>query len=117
MKFIVDAQLPRRLARELSALGADAVHTLELPAANRTPDGEVRRVAVDEGRIVVSKDGDFVDGFFLHGAPPKLFFISTGNITNDELLRLLRRNWPTIAQMLAQGDFVEMSRMAVTLHA
>ena len=117
MKFIVDAQLPRRLARELSALGADPVHTLELPAANRTPDGEVRRVAMDEGRILVSKDGDFVDSFLLHGAPPKLFFISTGNITNDELLSLLHRNWPTIAEMLAQGDFVEMSRSAVTLHA
>lgn len=74
-------------------------------------------MAVAEGRIVVSKDEDFVDWFHLHGAPPKLFFISTGNITNDELLRLLRSNWPTISQMLAQGDFVEMSRTAVTLHA
>ena len=46
-----------------------------------------------------------------------MLFISTGNITNEELLHLLRRNWPTIAQMLAQGDFVEMSRTAVTLHA
>ena len=105
MKFLVNAQLPRRLARELFALGADAVHTIELPVANRTPDGEVRRVAVAEDRNVVSKDGDLVDWFLLHGAPPELFFISTGNITNDELLRLLRRNWPTVAQMLAPGEF------------
>jgi predicted nuclease of predicted toxin-antitoxin system len=117
VKFIVDAQLPRRLARELTALGADALHTLELPTANRTPDGELRRGAVAENRIVVTKDGDFVDWFLLHGAPPKLFFISTGNITNDELLTLVRGNWPTIAQMLAQGEFVEMSRTAVILHA
>ena len=117
VKFVVDAQLPRRLARVLAALGADAVHTLELPAANRTPDGEVRRVAVAENRIVVTKDGDFVDWFLLNGAPPRLFFISTGNITNDELLALVRRNWPAISQMLAQGEFVEMSRTAVILHS
>jgi predicted nuclease of predicted toxin-antitoxin system len=36
MKFLADAQLPRRLARWLSAQGHDAVHTLELPAGNRT---------------------------------------------------------------------------------
>jgi predicted nuclease of predicted toxin-antitoxin system len=28
MKFIVDAQLPRRLARELSSAGHDTLHTL-----------------------------------------------------------------------------------------
>ena len=117
MKFIVDAQLPRRLARELAALGADALHTLDLPAANLTADGELRRVAVAEDRIVVTKDGDFVDWFLRHGAPPKLFFISTGNITNDKLLALVRSNWPTIAQMLEQGEFVEMSRTAIILHA
>jgi hypothetical protein len=33
MKFIVDAQLPRRLARQLADAGHDAVHCLELPAA------------------------------------------------------------------------------------
>lgn len=117
MKFIVDAQLPRRLARELTALGADALHTLDLPAANRTADGELRRVAVAEDRIVISKDGDFVDWFLLRGAPPKLFFISTGNITNDDLLALVRRNWLTIVRMLAQGEFVEMNHTAVILHA
>ncbi len=36
MKFIVDAQLPRRLALELAAAGHDAVHTLDLAKDNRT---------------------------------------------------------------------------------
>jgi predicted nuclease of predicted toxin-antitoxin system len=31
MKFIIDAQLPRRLARFLQGLGYDAIHTLDLP--------------------------------------------------------------------------------------
>lgn len=117
MKFIVDAQLPRRLAAELIALGADALHTLDLPGANRTPDEELPRVAIAEDRIITTKDGDFVDWFLLHGAPPRLFFISTGNIPNSDLLALMRRNWPVIVQMLAQGEFVEMNRAAVILHA
>ena len=38
MKFLVDAQLPRRLADYLRAAGHDAVHTLDLPNANRTTE-------------------------------------------------------------------------------
>ena len=60
MKFIVDAQLPRRLARELAAFGHDVVHTLDLPAANRTHDGDITALAIREKRIVITKDNDFV---------------------------------------------------------
>ncbi len=48
MKFIVDAQLPRRLARELDAAGHEPVHTLNLAKGNRTPDREITSI---HGRI------------------------------------------------------------------
>ena len=38
MNFLVDAQLPRRMTAWLTAAGADAVHTLDLPDGNRTTD-------------------------------------------------------------------------------
>jgi predicted RNA-binding Zn ribbon-like protein len=41
VKFLVDAQLPARLARLLNEHGYDAMHTSELPNANRTPDDEI----------------------------------------------------------------------------
>jgi len=53
MKFIVDAQLPRRLARELAAASHDAVHTLDLPKGNHTPDREIASMAAAEGRVVI----------------------------------------------------------------
>ncbi|MBT8421048.1 MAG: DUF5615 family PIN-like protein, partial [Gammaproteobacteria bacterium] len=34
MKFLVDAQLPRRLASWFSTQGFDAIHTLDMPKAN-----------------------------------------------------------------------------------
>src|SRR6266849_6166909 len=59
MKFLVDAQLTRRLARQLAALGHEALHTLELPAGNRTPDTDLIQLARRDGCVVVSKDSDF----------------------------------------------------------
>ncbi len=39
MRFLVDAQLPRRFANWLNEAGHDALHTLDLPRKNLTPDG------------------------------------------------------------------------------
>lgn len=88
MKFVVDAQLPGRLARQLTAAGHDAVHTLDLPKGNRTPDPDISSFAILEKRTVITKDQDFVTQFLLRGAPPKLLLVSTGNISNDALSHL-----------------------------
>jgi predicted nuclease of predicted toxin-antitoxin system len=116
MKFIVDAQLPRRLAHQMRELGADAVHTLDLPARNFTTDSEIRRVAAAEQRVVVTKDRDFVDSFLMNGEPAKLLFITTGNIPNAQLEQLVYSNWQGLLQMLNQGDYVELSRTSLVLH-
>ena len=41
MKFMVDAQLPRRLSIWFRDQGYDARHTIDLPEGNRTQDAEV----------------------------------------------------------------------------
>ncbi len=59
MKFLVDAQLPARLAEFLSRVGHDALHTSELPDGNRSTDSQIARRADADGRVVVTKDRDF----------------------------------------------------------
>lgn len=99
MKFLVDAQLPRRLAPWLSDTGHDARHTLDLPNRNRTTDAEVCAIAEQEERIVVTKDDDFVRSYVLNGQPPRLLLIATGNIGNIELLELIQANFATIRML------------------
>ncbi len=53
MKFLVDAQLPRRLSNQLRARGYDAVHTLDLPQGNQTPDAVINDLSVVEERISI----------------------------------------------------------------
>ena len=38
MKFLIDAQLPRKLAHYLVSQGFDALHTLDLPNGNASTD-------------------------------------------------------------------------------
>ena len=85
MKFLVDAQLPVRLARFLQASGYDTLHTRDLPQQNATSDTAINDISIEQGRVVVTKDTDFVDSFMTIQKPLKLLLVSTGNIRNSEL--------------------------------
>jgi predicted nuclease of predicted toxin-antitoxin system len=117
MKFLVDAQLPRRIVRRMRELGLDALHTLDLPSANRTTDAEICAIAEAEARIVVTKDADFVHSYVLYRRPPQLLLIATGNISNQELEALLLSALPAIVKAFGTGSFVELNRTSLIVHS
>jgi predicted nuclease of predicted toxin-antitoxin system len=116
VRFLVDAQLPARLAARLGALGHDAVHTSSLPDGNRTTDQQIAAVADRDGRIVVTKDADFRNSHLLNGSPARLLVVATGNIRNDDLLNLFESRLPEVEAAFGVGDFVELRRGAVISH-
>lgn len=115
MNFLIDAQLPRRMAAWLAAAGCDAVHTLDLPDGNRTTDEQVNDVADREQRVVITKDADFVDTHVLHGRPAKLLLISIGNISNRDLEALLVPLIPAIVREFGSHSFLELGRCGITV--
>ncbi len=116
MNFMVDAQLPRRLANRLREAGHDARHTLDLPRRNRTTDVEIIEIAARERRVVVTKDADFVNTFLVAGQPSKLLLISTGNSTNADLENLLIPQIPSIVSAFETHDYIELTPSALVIH-
>lgn len=116
MNFLIDAQLPRRLARILAGAGHDAVHTLDLPNANRTTDAEINALSLQQQRVVISKDTDFVDSFLLSKEPYKLLLVSTGNISNNDLEALFTPLIPTIVTTFQSHEYAELTRTALIVH-
>lgn len=116
MKLLIDAQLPRRLALWLKAEGFDAVHTLDLPAANRTSDEEICAVADSEKRVVVTKDDDFVSSFLIKGQPERLLLVSTGNIGNNELLSIFETQLASVVKAFEEYSYVELTRKTLLGH-
>jgi predicted nuclease of predicted toxin-antitoxin system len=115
MKFIVDAQLSRKFVIWLNEAGHDALHTLELPKKNLTSDMELTEFAVSQGRIVVSKDDDFVQAYLINGEP-SLLLISTGNISNLALEALIKSNLKLISDAFLQSRFVELTFNSIVIH-
>ncbi len=110
MRFLIDAQLPKRMVDWLIGAGNDATHTLDLPDRNRSTDQQVIDYADRELRVVVTKDSDYVDSHLLSGRPAKLCLVSTGNITNMELGALIV---PLIPDLVRDFQTIRFSKWTV----
>lgn len=116
MKWLVDAQPPRRLVHLLREHGHDVVHTLDLPDGNHTTDTAILAVAGGEDRVVVTKDADFVYSFIFRRQPRQLLLIATGNISDRALEAVLLRNLSALVNAFAANDFVELTPDTLIIH-
>ena len=116
MRFLIDAQLPRRLVDLLRQRGHDAIHTLDLPGGNRTLDDRLCDICDSDERVLISKDGDFVDSYLVLRRPARLLHVSTGNITNLELERLLALHEPGVVDAFQRARYVELCRQGLVVH-
>lgn len=46
MKFLIDANLPFKLAKSLKDKGYDVIHTDDLPDKEKTKDNEIRKISI-----------------------------------------------------------------------
>lgn len=116
MKFFVDANLPFRLAIALKMKGYDVLHTDDLPNKERTTDKEIRKVSIEQDRIIITKDSDFLDSQLIQGIPKKLLLVTTGNIPNKELLTLFYKHFESVVQLFDLYDLIELDNNQITAH-
>jgi tetraacyldisaccharide-1-P 4'-kinase len=89
VRFLVDAQLPARLANLLNERGHDAVHTTDLPDGNRSTDTQIAKFADEQDRVVV---------------------------TNTDLLRLFTSHLEAMTNALSGADLVEIGTDSMVVH-
>ena len=116
MKFLVDAQLPKRLARFLQDQGHDAIHTLDLSLGNATPDADINLISLKEKRVVITRDADFVQSFLLRQKPYKLLLVATGNIKNIDLENILQKNLNQLVETFENHSYLELGRDVIVIH-
>ena len=85
MKFLVDNQLPKELARWLVNQGRDAEHVLDR-GQGQTEDRQLWREASAEDRIMVCKDEDFFILAMRVDDSGKLLWLRVGNCRTAALI-------------------------------
>jgi predicted nuclease of predicted toxin-antitoxin system len=103
MKWIVDTHLSPSFANFLNSLGEDAIHTTHFKDGHLLADRSIRKIAIETDRIIVSKDWDFFDDFFILGSPPKIVHLQIGNCSNKELFEIWQKNNFAIKNLFKEG--------------
>jgi predicted nuclease of predicted toxin-antitoxin system len=116
VKFLVDAQLPQSLSKLLIDLGFDSIHTLELPEQNKSTDLFICNLAIEQARVIITKDRDFLESYLIKKSPEKLIIVRTGNISNPTLLELFKNNIKRIEQLLKQSNLIEITNSEIVEH-
>ncbi len=107
MTIWLDAQLPPALATWLaSAFEIECMAVRDLGLRD-SDDRAIFQAARDQGDVVVmSKDSDFVDLALRLGPPPRILWLTCGNVTNIHLRRILSEVLPAAMTMLEGGEVV-----------
>lgn len=117
MKFIIDTQLPPALAKFLVEKGFDAIHTTFFADGHLLQDTEIIHIAIEENRIIATKDSDFLDNYLLKGSPPKVLLLQFGNISNKELLQYFENHIHKIITVFEEGaELVKFDRESIVAY-
>ncbi len=68
---------------------------------------------MSQKRVVISKDSDFYNRFFKKLEPYKLIYLTTGNISTDDLIGIFERNFDLILAEIQFGNVVEVSQTSI----
>lgn len=101
MKFLVDQQLPKKLAGWIRERGCEAHHLKEIGMLH-AEDADIWRAAEARGAVIISKDEDF--SVIVRIQPgPQVVWLRVGNCSNDALLARMADVWPTLILELEAG--------------
>jgi len=104
LRFLVDAQLPPALARQIASLGHDAEHVAD-SGRSRDTDQSIRTYAAEIGAVIVTKDEDFAVHRLLHEGPA-IVWVRVGNTRKNALLARFATELPTIVAALERGETI-----------
>jgi predicted nuclease of predicted toxin-antitoxin system len=104
VKIWIDAQLSPALAVWLKdKFGVEAMHLRDLNLLGAT-DPAIFDLARSAEAIVFTKDRDFVDLVHRLGPPPQIIWITCGNTSNREMMRVLETTFQRARELLASGE-------------
>lgn len=115
MNFLVDVHLPISLSKFLDKQpDCKSIHVNQILQKWHTPDAAISRYADDNNLVVVTKDSDFMSSHLVNKTPKKLIRIVLGNISNNDLILLFEKHFPSIATLSDKFEFyIELSREQV----
>lgn len=116
MKIVCDVHISFKIVRFLQSQGVETLHVNDVLEGDITKDKDICAYADENDLVVMTKDADFQNSFFLMKTPLKLMKINLGNISTQELIQVLSQNLPTISEAFKSSPcMVEIDKEAIRI--
>lgn len=97
MKFLLDVHMPMALKFFLQWKGFETIHVKEVLEGVRSSDNDIADFADANKLVLITKDQDFKNSYFIRKSPAKLIRVVLGNCTNEVLISSFEQHLGTIA--------------------
>lgn len=116
MKLLFDENVSPKLVGLVEPEFPESAHVYDLGLRGAT-DRRIWDHARDNGFTIVSKDDDFRQRSFVHGAPPKVVWLRVGNAGTTAIAGLLREQAARLSRFADEDEsallIVSTTRRAV----
>lgn len=103
MRLLFDENLSFKICKIIADVLHGAKHVSDI-RLNGASDMEIWRYAKDNNFCIVTFDSDFIDISVLHGFPPKIIWLKTGNATVESIAQKLTSQAKSIIDFLADSE-------------
>jgi len=103
LKLLFDQNLSPELVKKLSILFPGSCHVQDI-GMGTTADSLIWDYARDNQFAIVSKDSGFHERSIVHGHPPKVIWVRSGNCASETVLQILRKHAIQLQQFAEDTD-------------
>jgi predicted nuclease of predicted toxin-antitoxin system len=104
MKLIFDQNISHKVISKIEAIFPDSTHVRFVGLLDTKDDLIFRYAKSNLFDLIVTMDSDFVDILFRLQSPPKVVWIRNGNISTNDVAKLLIANKATFSYFLESHE-------------
>ena len=76
-------------------------------------DTDIWSYAQKNGYTIVTFDSDFYDISLINGHPPKIIWLRTGNLTKNDVVKLLMEKKKQIQEFIGEASYQDISCLEI----
>jgi predicted nuclease of predicted toxin-antitoxin system len=112
MKLLFDQNISYRVAKKLQDVFPGCSHVSDCSLSN-CDDIIIWQFARDNNYVLVTFDSDFYDISLIHGHPPKIIWIRTGNLSTQEFADLFVKYRDHIVLFIEGTEFMDIACLEI----
>ena len=112
MKLLLDQNISYRAAKKLDKEFPVCKHVSDCGLMD-SGDTDIWSYAQKNGYTIVTFDSDFYDISLINGHPPKIIWLRTGNLTKNDVVKLLMEKKKQIQEFIEEANFKDISCLEI----